>query len=793
MAGEAGIPGIGDVARLVDVGQAFRARALLIRRHHDQGDPDAPSIRAALGRLWELDVRARLQIFDALPAETEDSGVDPIRFRQLRWLLVRRLHDLREYLGDVAPDTTVSRAMGAVEAERLLIEALGLEDAGDLEGSRANLVQVVEGTTGWLERLGETPERPIDLEEDLNPLRGREEVLDAWADFLSQRSAPAPRALRTPLRTLTTRLDRQGLDALIDLDAAGTGEIDASGFPRIEILNLGRSRRGGAGSGATPGGSGQKRRRRRGSDGPGEPPPGEQAGGALRTIRRTPHIDPVPKLPLPPGTELTISVWADTRRPRKGEEVTPIDVEVPTAMQRIELIADLLLSDHFEPVGATSLPLPLEVSRAETDRIAFAVKVRSEADLRSRFADPGQAATGGVQVVFRYQGRPAGRVGIAVPIALSAGSAERATRARTRPSGTIAVRPMDVTADLVVHVTAEPEGDDTEFRCALHTGLVPSDLVGRWHRWKLPRRAEQLVQEYMERFVDEHNDAVGSLGELRGAGIDLFDVAPAAFRELFWQMVEAERVPSSIAIVSEEPFIPWELMVPHRGDDARLPLGVEFAIGRYVPLDGTSAPQRFALGRSLVIAPDYRDSRDLAKAKSEVAYVLGKVPGTKVDPVVMESIAASLAAGPTDLIHFVGHGSAKGGQSLDLEQDQKLTATKVRGIDAFRRAFARQPTLVVLNACDAGRPAPALTGVGGLAQALIAQRAGGVIAALWSVEDDIAHEIAKEFYEEALKEPARPFAEILRSIRARAYDEGRARRDTYAAYCFYGDPHAARG
>jgi len=37
-------------------------------------------------------------------------------------------------------------------------------------------------------------------------------------------------------------------------------------------------------------------------------------------------------------------------------------------------------------------------------------------------------------------------------------------------------------------------------------------------------------------------------------------------------------------------------------------------------------------------------------------------------------------------------------------------------------------------------------------------------------------------------EPTRPFAAILRDIRRKAYEPGA--RDTYAAYCFYGDPAA---
>ena len=43
-----------------------------------------------------------------------------------------------------------------------------------------------------------------------------------------------------------------------------------------------------------------------------------------------------------------------------------------------------------------------------------------------------------------------------------------------------------------------------------------------------------------------------------------------------------------------------------------------------------------------------------------------------------------------------------------------------------------------------------------------------------------------------LKSPDRPFAEIIRDIRAKAYDESAVVEDTYAAYCFYGDPLAYR-
>ncbi|HYZ68975.1 MAG TPA: hypothetical protein VE666_14440, partial [Mycobacterium sp.] len=59
---------------------------------------------------------------------------------------------------------------------------------------------------------------------------------------------------------------------------------------------------------------------------------------------------------------------------------------------------------------------------------------------------------------------------------------------------------------------------------------------------------------------------------------------------------------------------------------------------------------------------------------------------------------------------------------------------------------------------------------------------------LWQVDDAVAHEVAVMFYDEVRRNPRRPYADILRELRGRAYaDDGE---DSYAAYCFYGHPIA---
>jgi CHAT domain-containing protein len=105
--------------------------------------------------------------------------------------------------------------------------------------------------------------------------------------------------------------------------------------------------------------------------------------------------------------------------------------------------------------------------------------------------------------------------------------------------------------------------------------------------------------------------------------------------------------------------------------------------------------------------------------------------------------------------------------------------------------FQESQPMVFLNACEIGRPEPALVGVEGFAKSFIALGARCVIAPLWSVKDSIAHQVATEFYQRMSQEPGLPLAAILRDIRRKAYEEDGGE-DTYAAYTFYGDPLAAK-
>jgi hypothetical protein len=280
------------------------------------------------------------------------------------------------------------------------------------------------------------------------------------------------------------------------------------------------------------------------------------------------------------------------------------------------------------------------------------------------------------------------------------------------------------------------------------------------------------------------------IASLKGAGRKLFKVAPKLFRDAFWELMDSKIAVKNIAIVSEEPFIPWELMIPHRSSDKdRDPLGVEFCIGRWTSTDLKSPRQELALIDSYVVAPVYQDVKmQLAHSEDEAKFVASIFKGERITPAQFDSIAEKLTGGGRSLFHFVCHGVAAEGasQAIELENDEQLTSTQIEGL-GLQAAFEKLKPIIFLNACEVGRLAPSLVGLGGFAPAFIEMGAGAVIAPLWSVKDGTAYEIASEFYNRLKNEPNVSFAEILRGIRKKAYVQGD---DTYAAYCFYGDPAA---
>lgn len=511
----------------------------------------------------------------------------------------------------------------------------------------------------------------------------------------------------------------------------------------------------------------------------------EAAAPQNQILRRTPHMDLAPAPPVDPGARIKVSVYTDAQAMREGEEGEDVTIEAPPDQKQFDLTVWLVVGEPFEVEGPPVQTLTILRDEERSKNAEFTV-------IRKDSAAANASDTGPVtfSALFAYQGRPCGRV--SRQIQLAAGAAAPAKEPLPQPG--IAVEATAKPADLSVRIVASDD-DERLFQCIVQTPLLPAYQQGQTGNWRLPSIAGDFVKQQMAQFTASGvSNQVRTLA-LTGGGIHLFEASPKIFQKVFWEMIDAKVPLRTISVVTEDPYIPWELMVPTRTspdgeDEERPPLGVEFLVSRWTSREHILAPQRVPLRDSWVVAPS--DSK-LAAAQEETDLVVQELSGQRIDPASISALDQALGGTPRTLLHVVCHGKTgnAGNQVLVLEKKEELDASYLRALKGVKKAFRAKP-FVFLNACEVGREVPALVGVGGFAEQLMALGASGVIAPLWSVKDSIAHQVAVEFYQRIEKEPETPFAEILRDLRKRSYAE-EGGEDTWAAYCFYGDPLAARG
>lgn len=498
-------------------------------------------------------------------------------------------------------------------------------------------------------------------------------------------------------------------------------------------------------------------------------------------IKRTPHMDAPAVLP-EAGGHFDIRVYTDTAPMNAEEEGEGIVVEAPPEVDRIELGVMLTTSPGLEVVGPFYKPLVIHRDEADHSALTFSVAVGEDA----------LEGETGMIAQFVHRGRPSGRV------------ARRWANGKALALGdTTAGASVHVDAaapDLTVIVSA-PVDDGINFECTVLAPKVPGFEQPRKAALALPARAQDFLKQKFAGFVDRTKPPEERHSELVSAGLQLFGATPKVFQDAVWALIDArtggrpESGPPAIFIASDEPLLPWELMIPTRqkdgvADDRPLPLGVEFAVGRWIRSDTTPPPQRLVVDDSFLLAATNKN-KDRELDSSRERDVLERLYGGKaVTPVTRTDLDTYLRENSATLLHFVCHGSAEAfDDALFLDDDERCTSGQLRIAPGFKSACALRRPLVFLNACDAGKMAPAVGGGAGFPRVFTDLGARGVVAPLWPVAQTIAAEVAVRLYEGATAQPERTIADLLRDVRLRAYEGDVTKfEDSWASYCFFGDP-----
>lgn len=265
-----------------------------------------------------------------------------------------------------------------------------------------------------------------------------------------------------------------------------------------------------------------------------------------------------------------------------------------------------------------------------------------------------------------------------------------------------------------------------------------------------PRRYfRDLLNEIEEQSLDTKVGQERAEQYLRARGTKLFrTLLPEPLQEKLWELWESDRV-RTLQIVSDEPWIPWELVRFYgrrRDPRASGPFwGEAFVVTRW--LRGVTPATTLPLSKlALVVA----GGAGLPQAKAEREFVLSLEEGDRAVKEIQArstEVVEALASGAHDGWHFVCH--AQAGETdadrsyLRLQDYDELTPDDLQG-EASELGKAKP--LVFLNACQTGQSGLSLTGIGGWAAGFLGAGAGAFLGPLWSIRDSRARTFAKAFY-----------------------------------------------
>lgn len=284
---------------------------------------------------------------------------------------------------------------------------------------------------------------------------------------------------------------------------------------------------------------------------------------------------------------------------------------------------------------------------------------------------------------------------------------------------------------------------------------------------------------------------------IRNFGQNLWrDIIPQELKSIYSQERKLWH-DRTLLIVSDEPFLPWELIWPYGNNwEDTGPWCITTLFARWLRRDfngnGHDAPANQLAFRSMAcLVPT--DS-DLQAARDEKSFIEKLICDNNLEdltpnPPSWGKVLDLLENGGYNWIHAAAHGNfyqevPDGDSAVWLQDGHGFTPQDIVGYKVEAYIKTTRPAFV-FNACHAGRLGWALTNLGGWSNRLISTGAGLFIAPLWTVSDVEALLFAKSFYTNLLNK--KTIAESVRLARKDAFTKGDP---TWLAYTVYAHPNA---
>lgn len=490
----------------------------------------------------------------------------------------------------------------------------------------------------------------------------------------------------------------------------------------------------------------------------------------------------------------------------------PVVLDLPANVQTFELGVQLIV-DGFEAPAGQGLQATLQVNRARP----------GEATVQFELVAPGLASDeptrlSSLRVLYLFEGQVCGMALRRIAVVSSQPQAAEPERVQghgqrwtdTAPQASAVnvqsgLPPVDLTV-----VIDKPDGDASQGRfvwrfTSPHTTDLPHQAV--------PSDLGTGGAEFGGKVITEvQNATLLDMAELMvmGLGRTIRDAAPPelwrALRTVHSALqATGEQRALNVLLLTAESHVPWELALLDDADkliaDAPPLLGCQVSLGRW-PIDHSELPPRahIEVQHMAAVVGDYAARsgwRKLQQAAEEGAQLVQRYQAVQLAadaPQIKKLLTAQLGdldpGHGAEAVHFACHGEALQQHALDAAI---ILADGMRLSPSF---FGQSPLgkrsapFLFMNACQVGKGSELLGSPAGFACMAIKGGFRAFLGPLWSVEDQLARDIALGFYEQAFGDEARaprPVAEVLREMRARFADT-EPNSLTRLAYVFHGHP-----
>lgn len=296
--------------------------------------------------------------------------------------------------------------------------------------------------------------------------------------------------------------------------------------------------------------------------------------------------------------------------------------------------------------------------------------------------------------------------------------------------------------------------------------------------------ADQLTTADLEQISDE----------IKTIGQELFEeLFSPELRQEYWRIktLRETGVIKTLQLISDEPWIPWELVKPYGFDQQNNEqsdgyLAEVFQLCRWLAGRGP------APGVQVTAAALVSSQSDLAFVEQEEQYFANlKTRGISVgEPLRTRSAVLQLTkSGATQVLHLAAHGNFNAQNADDSElilEDEALRPSDLSGERSA--ALRRHRPLVFLNVCHGAQADFSLTGLGGWADKLIGIiGVSAFVGALWEIHDELAAQFATHFYDNLMAGQTLSAACHAARLLIR---EREPANPTWLAYTLYADPNA---